>query len=432
MSGHEVHRCIGPMPLFGGRSPLRWRKIQEAEETEPEGQQEEEEPLDYIIDENSLAQDEAEERKGSFREFFGGLKTLVTGQRIDEEAEQEYVSTMDEQRIVVQTDIDFKITFINDRAKQILGLGDESLGKSIAGAMISGGEETEKLLERVKHNMVEGQERFQSIVVRAYNHAYISWLSISVEAMRDDEVGVVGLMWTARDISDSVLMSKEESNVRRPMLASAIEDISAPVLVVGGGRVIVAWNRRFLELFKVDPEKELVTPETLLSVLLLNVAEHHSFVEKVIRLNDPSGGPFRMDLKDGRRYLTVGRKATMAGYEGCVVWTFQQEYSQGRWMDTDATLNRPDLHMEDIPDLLWELDSSRRILYASHTLSDLLGHGSDDMVGTDLFTFVHIEDHPKLLELLGKTDGAMHRADIRMVRADGKHRLHATGPEEAA
>ncbi|OPY32573.1 MAG: sensory histidine kinase AtoS [Methanomassiliicoccales archaeon PtaU1.Bin124] len=403
---------------------MRWRKIQQNEEEEPEAQEaqetQEEEPLDYIIDEASLEAEETQERKGGFRDFIEGIKNRVAGVRIDEEAEQEYASSIDDQRIVVQTDRDFKITFINDRAKQFLSLGDEAIGKSIAGTMISSGEESERLLERVRQNFFDGQERFQNIVVRAYNRVYnISWLSISVEALHDEECGIVGIMWTARDISDSVLMSKEEATAQVPSLISAIDDVPAPLLVVGSGRVIVAWNKRFLDIFKVDPAKDIVTPETLLSVLLLNVVEHHAFVEKAIRLSDPSGGPFSMDLKDGRKFLCQGTKATVEGYEGCVVWTFQQVFSQGRWMGMEPSENRPDLHMEDIPDLLWEIDSTHRIIYASQGLGELIGHHVDDMAGLDLFHFVDLEDHVKLKDILSKTDGAVHRAEVRMIRADG-------------
>jgi len=392
--------------------------LQNEEEVEPE--QQEEEPIDYIIDEASLSQEDAEERKGGIREIFGAVKTLVTGQRPDEEIEKEFVASMDDQRMVVHTDKDLNITFISDRAKQYLDMDDTAMGKSIAGTMISGGEETDRLLERVKHNFLEDQERFQSIVVRAHNRKYnINWLSISIEAIRDDQNGVVGIMWSARDISDSVLMSYDDSTTPSSSLATAIDNVPAPLLVIGNGRVIMAWNRRFLDIFKVDPDKELVTPETLLSVMLLNVIEHHTFVEKVIRLSDPGTAPFHMDLKDGRKFLCVGRRSSLEGHQSDVVWTFQQVFSQGRWMGNDASESRPDVHMEDVPDLLWEVDATHRVLYAGRGLADIMGYAIDDMVGLDLFNFVFKEDQGRMLEALSKTDGAVHRAEVRMMRADG-------------
>ena len=82
-------------------------------------------------------------------------------------------------------------------------------------------------------------------------------------------------------------------------------------------------------------------------------------IDKVIRLSELDDQPITIDLLDGRRFLCHNRSSEIKGYQDCVVWSFQQLPSTGRWMEQDSA--RPDVHMNDIPDLLWEVDASRKV-----------------------------------------------------------------------
>lgn len=390
---------------------MKWRKIQQDEENEPRAP--EEEPMDYIIDEATLAEEAERERRGGIKDFFGSFRNLVTGQRKDEEVVQEYVASMDDDRIVVQTDKDFRITFINERAKQFFNLSDDAMGKGIAGTMICSGDESNRLLERVRHNIVDEEERFENIVVRAYNSSYnISWLSISVEAIRDEECGIVGIMWSARDISDSVLMSYEESTTPSASLHDTIENFPAPLMVVGMGRVIAAWNHQFLELWGLQDERTLTT-ESLLSGILMQLKDDQEFVDKVIRLNGLGLEPLTIKLNDGRTFHCLGRRSDLPGLKDCVVWSFQES------LVAEPNGIFAEVRMEDVPDLLWEIDSTQHIKYVGNAVPKILGHRVEEMRGRTLFDFVHKDDVPRLKEAFAQKDEVVHRIEARIVRRDG-------------
>ncbi|HSV42320.1 MAG TPA: PAS domain S-box protein, partial [Methanomassiliicoccales archaeon] len=402
-----------------GYLPLKWNKHEEEPTLEPP---EDDGPLDYIIDGDAIAEEELqeEERKGVFHGLRCAIRSFVSGEDAEDGADAEYVPPPADERIIFQTDRELKITSMNEQARRFFGMGDEILNRSIMGTVMTKNDESMKVLLRVKGALLDDNERFQSVVVRGYDRSSkIVWLNYSVEALRDEQCGLIGILWTGRDITDSVLMSYNDEAITVDAFRSTIESVPNPIMVIGMGRVIVAWNDHLLKMFGLEPDKDIITAESLLSVLLLNVKDHRSFVDRVIRLSDVKDDrALTIDLKDGRKFICNNKSSEIKGYEDCVVWSFQQAPSQGRWMEHDGA-DRPEVHMDDIPDLLWEVDASHKILYASPGLENILSHRPDDMVGYDLLNFVIPDDRIMLRSLLSKEISSVQQAEVRMLKADG-------------
>ncbi|QLH74261.1 MAG: PAS domain-containing protein [Methanomassiliicoccales archaeon] len=343
-------------------------------------------------------------RRSVFKDFCNVLKNFVTVDELDYKSEKDLVAHMDEDRAVMHTNKDLEVTYITSRCKELLGLKDEVIGKSVASAIPTSGMNKDHL-EEVRRALVVNGERFRTLTVSYEKGRDLRWIQFSIEKSTDASGAVDKLIWTCKDVTGSVLFgskgTKADQDVR-----PFIEAVPIPLLLLGKDLRPRSWNGPFLDLFGMESPAS----DRLLDLMLQKVVDAKKLRSALLSDPDDVVDPVTFDLVDGRRLIAV-RSDKRIGED--VLWSFKEA------MTKEAAADMGRKTVDNLPVNVWETDAGFKVLSATKGLERLLGHEVDDMVGYSLMNIVCDEDRDRLRSHLRSIKARPSSIEVRMLKADG-------------
>ncbi len=236
---------------------------------------------------------------------------------------------------------------------------------------------------------------------------------------------VVGRVWSFRDVSETHHANRRrwESEARYRRL---FMDSRHAVYVTAPDGSFLEANPAALEMLRVAPG-EL---KTLNSVdLYVDAEERLAFEREIGERGSVVDYPVRLKRTDGSEIdclltttLRRGPDGTIEGYEGIVQDVTEQLGAARALEDSEQTFRAL---IENASDTITILDATGRIVYESPSLERVLGYLPEDLVGQNVFEYVHPEDRAGAVGELGRLlEGGDYtvRVELRFLHGNGSWR----------
>jgi PAS domain-containing protein len=319
--------------------------------------------------EQATPADQPDTDKGVFKDFYHAIRNLVSRDEEGSDPSQDYIDLTDRSGLMsIHTDKELRVTALNEEVRNILGQGDEVLGKSLIGSVLPLTVETAAKLDLWRHRLSAGMDRYHSLIVETEDgdHRPI-WINFSVEPTFDEDGTMDGTKWTGRDVSEGVLNSTRPCSERR--IGPMIEALPLPALLLAQDGHILAWNHLWLESFVIRSDQAVITPESLLSSMLAAVTDHHRFMEKVMRpCQEAEPETVPIELWTGVRFRCSFFNLNVASSEPEVLVLLQKDDRA----DGEANGCHPGLNTTE---QTFEMRTIMDLVHVLHSLLDLQDQG---------------------------------------------------------
>jgi|CXWL01.1.fsa_nt_gi PAS domain S-box-containing protein/diguanylate cyclase (GGDEF)-like protein len=326
---------------------------------------------------------------------------------------------------IATLDLDGRFTFVNAGVCELTGYAeDELLGKPF-GPLVAA-DALPAVAEAIGGTITRGLSvrDFTTEVIR--KDGLSRWISFALDPLSDETGAVVGIVGTAEDVTESrrlkeLLISQEERYER------LWETSPDAIVVVNEQSIIVAASPVIERVFGYAPE-ELAGQE--LSVLQ---PEHLRDMHRASMQHYMSSGERRLDWtsiqipalhRDGHEFLVeisfgetnVGGERVFSGFIRDVTARVQAEAALSESESRYRALT------ENTLDLVCELGSDGRFVYASPNFQQILGYEPAALIGQAPFDFIHEEDRPRVAmqfsDLISEVTNP-GSTSFRFQRADG-------------
>ncbi|MGD0548597.1 MAG: PAS domain S-box protein, partial [Terracidiphilus sp.] len=244
-----------------------------------------------------------------------------------------------------------------------------------------------------------------------------------------DYVGHTGL---SADISDRV--RAERAHQFRHSLLRTIYEVSLDgILVVDADGIVVTHNKRFLDVWQIQPSDISESPvsisdQPVLLAVLERVTDPVAFSARVRELyvHPEENDQCEIALKDGRtleRYSTSLRND--AGEYLARAWFFrditERKRAEQAMLESE---NRFRIMADSCPIGIWVTDAQGAMLFMNRTYRSFFGDACEDLQQDSWQLTLHTEDAPAFFHSFAQTlkDHASFKAECRCRRADGEWR----------
>lgn len=206
---------------------------------------------------------------------------------------------------------------------------------------------------------------------------------------------VVQLLVTVQDVTEQKLQQQrlEEQSL---LLRIKQETSRDGMLVTAPGDRILSWNRRFLELWQLDPEVIRQGRTAALSLALAQLVEPQAFRQRIEALDHSQEATedAQLALRDGRTFEWYTRPVIdkTGAYHGRA-WVFRditkRVTAERRLRESEQ---RYRLLFETNPDLVLTIDLEGRIRSCNQAALAIVGHAPEQLIGRPYLELVHPED----------------------------------------
>ena len=238
----------------------------------------------------------------------------------------------------------------------------------------------------------------------------VRWFHTIKTPIFDTAGNVVELVGVARDVTDRKRI-EEDVRLQKAVLEAQAEAILDGVVVTGlDGRILLA-NRRFEEVWGLEPGTlSALHGEAVLALVLERVADPAAFAAQVEEVRASPSAVVRdeVPLKDGRVLERYGAPVvTPDGTQQGRVWTFRDITDRKRGEQATSKLlleieeqrRRLDAIVASVPGVVWEAwgepdAAQQRIDFVSEHVERMLGYTTKEWLATPNFwlTIVHPDD----------------------------------------
>ncbi|HET7660642.1 MAG TPA: ATP-binding protein, partial [Oryzihumus sp.] len=248
----------------------------------------------------------------------------------------------------------------------------------------------------------------------------------------DDELAASGARLAATVLERAAEQDRVATSLA--MLEATLESTVDGILVVDASGRIAGANRKFAEMWHIDPELLASGDDTtVMSSVLRQLVYPDAFVERVQQLySNPTASTFdELHFRDGRVFERYSQPQRLNGQSVGRVWSFRDVTANRRLerevREQTAVLERLSRQHESIlnsaGDGIYGLDQEGRVTFINDAGSRLLGLPREAILGRPVDEVIRAEEltGESLGESAGRgVDTATRLVTGRHVRADGR------------
>ena len=236
----------------------------------------------------------------------------------------------------------------------------------------------------------------------------------------------VKIIGTVIDITDRKKLETEKSE-SASLLQAAIESTADGILVVSNDGKISAFNKKFLSIYGFTEEEAKNQPdEVLLQKALSKILEPEKFQAKVKELyaNPNLESNDTVHLINGTVLHRFSKPQILGNQVVGRVWSFRDVTEQKKaelFLSKSEELYRT--ITDNMIDLVSQADRDGNFVFLSPSHFTVLGHKPESLIGKSIFSLVHPEDLPTIIEKFKQSfaDKTTERAEFRYRKADGEY-----------
>ena len=224
----------------------------------------------------------------------------------------------------------------------------------------------------------------------------------------------------AQDVTEEARRERElsEERERFRLLTESVEEYA--FLVVGEDGTVQTWNESAETMFGYDAETALGMPMAELHPEADRESGLPGRLLQQARVAGESGHEGWRVRADGSRFYADVRYAPLEADDG----TFRGYATVVRDMtDQRRQQRRTERFVEESDDVVTIVDTDGTVTYASGSASRVLGHDSDNLVGENLFDYIHPEGREDAMRTFfasARDPDAEAHAECRLRSGDGE------------
>ena len=224
----------------------------------------------------------------------------------------------------------------------------------------------------------------------------------------------------AQDVTEGARRERElsEERERFRLLTESVEEYA--FLVVGEDGTVQTWNESAETMFGYDAETALGMPMAELHPEADRESGLPGRLLQQARVAGESGHEGWRVRADGSRFYADVRYAPLEADDG----TFRGYATVVRDMtDQRRQQRRTERFVEESDDVVTIVDTDGTVTYASGSASRVLGHDSDNLVGENLFDYIHPEGREDAMRTFfasARDPDAEAHAECRLRSGDGE------------
>lgn len=253
------------------------------------------------------------------------------------------------------------------------------------------------------------------------------WVGVTASTVHDSGGGIAHVLLTIDDVTERKLAS-DEAKGHNSLLRSTLESTADGILVVGRDGRIVAFNRRFVDLWQV-PHEVIAgrDDERALAHMLNQITSPDAFLEKVRHLySHPREASLDLiHFVDGRIFERYSSPQLLDNEPVGRVWSFRDVTAQRR---AEAALRESHQQYETLVNslegIVFEFDlRQQRFTFVSPQAERLLGYPLSAWSQPNFWQdHLHPDDRTWAIDYcLGETMKLKaHTFEYRMIAADGR------------
>ncbi|HUP57817.1 MAG TPA: PAS domain S-box protein, partial [Bdellovibrionota bacterium] len=208
------------------------------------------------------------------------------------------------------------------------------------------------------------------------------------------------------------------------LLDAVLDSTADGILVVGLDGRILAFNQRFVELWRIPPDMVRGTEDAeLLAFVIGQLTDPDGFLTRVKALYSNSSME-SLDIlmfKDGRVFERFSQALNVGKAHAGRVWSFRDITRQV--LAEEARKASEEFYraiVESAEEGIWLIDMSGATLFGNRKMSEMLGIDNDRLTGCRVQEFVDREGASILERAIERRKRGMHeRYELRLFRPDG-------------
>lgn len=317
-----------------------------------------------------------------------------------------------------------RLVLHNRQFRALWGFGDDDLSNVTDSSALA-----------IAEARVKDPDDFRAKVAHLYAHP--DRTSFDVVEMRDGQIlerfsrpqrvgsEIVGRVWSFRDVTEAhrtgEALRRSEERYRRLFTESP-----HAVYLTRKDGTFMAANPAALELFAIT-EADLPTVNS--REFYADAADRRAFQEVIERDGSVEEYSVRLCSRDGRvmeclltSTAQVDEDGIVIGYQGIIQDVTEQRRAERALRESEQKFRAL---IENASDTITILDAAGEIAYESPSLARVLGYRPEDLVGQNVFMFIHAHDRPgaaAAFERLVRKADATVSIELRFRHADGSWR----------
>lgn len=347
---------------------------------------------------------------------------------------------------IITTDINMKITFMNEIAEKTVGYSSNIFrGQYIFNIveMFSGinGNCSRKLFQEILHNK-KSNGVMKNITIISKDHS-IKYISSNISPLKNKTNDIIGLAIVFRNVTKIKNIENQLYNERNN-LKKVINTTTTGMIIINENFEIKDANKTFLKMFNTNYEKILNKKigycincgDSIKSIqgcgysTACSTCKFKITIENTFKLWKPSES---LDikckvLKNGTIkncwYKINTAPLIMEGSKNVLVSIFNITEYKDLQEGLTKSRNFYSSILENSPDLVWKIDKDKKCNFLNKNWEDFTGESLKKLIETRLNTVVPIDDMNNLSQGLDKVIqyNKVFEGEFRLKRFDGEYR----------
>jgi len=247
--------------------------------------------------------------------------------------------------------------------------------------------------------------------------------------LRNEDGAVTGIIASGLDITDRIAVERERVRAHS-VLRATLEAAEDGILVVDLAGKILAYNRRFVEMWDVPEELLIAGDDTkVLAHVTAQTANPEQFLARVKELYADLGvtASDMIEVGDGRVLERHSSPQILDGHTVGRVWSFRDR-TQAIRAERELRESREylDTVMRSSSDIISVIDENSIFTHVSGAVEPILGWAPDELIGTQALDLLSPDSRSEALRLLAAllaNSGGEQDFHLTFIHRDGSERV---------